>query len=64
MIPFPLIGHDDFKAWGLTMFENDELDLYKEKFNPDNQLQVWDDSLWVNCKIVKETIHLPQGYNH
>lgn len=56
MIPFPLIGHDDFKAWGLTMFENDELDLYKEKFNPDNKLQVWEDSLWVNYKIVKETI--------
>ena len=34
MIPFPLIGHDDFKAWGLTMFENDELDLYKETFHP------------------------------
>ena len=26
-IPFPLIGHDDIKAWGLTMTENDEVDL-------------------------------------
>ena len=25
-IPFPLIGHDDIKAWGLTMTENDEVD--------------------------------------
>ena len=37
-IPFPLIGHDDFKAWGMTMFENDEVDLYKETFNPRNKV--------------------------
>ena len=43
------------------MFENDELDLYKEKFNPNDQLQVWDDSVWVNCNTVTETITSPSG---
>ena len=55
-IPFPLIGHDDFKAWGMTMFENDEVDLYKERFNPKNKNQVFFDGKWVNYKVIKEQI--------
>ena len=55
-IPFPLIGHDDFKAWGMTMFENDEVDLYKERFNPKNKNQVFFDGKWVNSKVIKEQI--------
>ena len=55
-IPFPLIGHDDFKAWGMTMFENDEVDLYKEIFNPKNKNQVLFDGKWVNSKVIKEQI--------
>ncbi len=55
-IPFPLIGHDDFKAWGMTMFENDEVDLYKEIFNPENENLVLFDGKWVNSKVIKEQI--------
>ena len=55
-IPFPLIGHDDFKAWGMTMFENDEVDLYKETFNPENENQVFFDGKWVNSQVIKEQI--------
>ena len=55
-IPFPLIGHDDFKAWGMTMFENDEVDLYKETFNPENKNQVFFDGKWVNSQVIKEQI--------
>ena len=55
-IPFPLIGHDDFKAWGMTMFENDEVDLYKETFNPENENQVLFDGKWVNSQVIKEQI--------
>jgi penicillin amidase len=29
-VPFPLIGHNKHKAWGLTMLENDDLNLYYE----------------------------------
>ena len=55
-IPFPLIGHDDFKAWGMTMFENDEVDLYKETFNPENENQVFFDGKWENSQVIKEQI--------
>ncbi len=55
-IPFPLIGHDDIKAWGMTMFENDEVDLYSETFNPENENQVFFDGKWVNSQVIKEQI--------
>lgn len=30
-VPFPLLGHNRNYAYGLTMFENDDLDFYKEE---------------------------------
>lgn len=35
-IPFPLLGHNRDYAYGLTMFENDDIDFYKETNNPSN----------------------------
>ncbi|WP_420580397.1 penicillin acylase family protein [Reichenbachiella sp.] len=37
--PFAIIGHNREYATGLTMFENDDIDLYWEKDNPDNPSQ-------------------------
>ncbi|MGO4905579.1 penicillin acylase family protein [Flavobacterium sp. W20_MBD1_R3] len=34
--PFPLLGHNRKYAYGLTMFENDDIDLYQEVSNPGN----------------------------
>ncbi|UXX80374.1 penicillin acylase family protein [Reichenbachiella carrageenanivorans] len=34
--PFAIMGHNRQYATGLTMFENDDIDLYFEKTNPDN----------------------------
>jgi penicillin G amidase len=34
--PFPLLGHNRQYAFGLTMFENDDLDLFQEEVNPNN----------------------------
>jgi penicillin amidase len=39
-IPFGLLGNNDFGAWGLTMFENDDTDFFKETLNAENQNQV------------------------
>ena len=39
LIPFPLLGHNKDYAYGLTMFENDDIDFYVEKENPENSLQ-------------------------
>lgn len=55
-IPFPLIGHDDIKAWGLTMTENDEVDLYAENFNPQNENEVLHNNIWTQSKTINEII--------
>lgn len=34
--PFPLLGHNRNYAYGLTMFENDDLDLFAEETHPEN----------------------------
>jgi penicillin amidase len=54
--PFALIGHNRFAAWGLTMFENDDVDFYKERLNPENPNQVWFIDHWEELKIRQETI--------
>ena len=32
--PYPLLGHNRNYAYGLTMFENDDIDFYQEENNP------------------------------
>ncbi|MFZ4671773.1 MAG: penicillin acylase family protein [Flavobacterium sp.] len=34
--PFPLLGHNRDYAYGLTMFENDDVDFFQEEENPKN----------------------------
>jgi penicillin amidase len=56
--PFAALGHTQRHAWGLTIFENDDLDFYKEKINPDNVDQFWEVDRWSDMKIRPETIHV------
>ena len=56
LMPFPMLGHNKFKAWAITMFENDDLDLYAEIFHPDDASRVKFKGEWVKAKIIKETI--------
>lgn len=37
--PFPLLGHNRNYAYGLTMFENDDVDFFQEEENPNNPKQ-------------------------
>lgn len=37
--PFPLLGHNHNYAYGLTMFENDDVDFFQEEDNPNNKHQ-------------------------
>lgn len=55
-VALPAIGHTPHGAWGLTMFENDDADLYKEKVNPQNPNQVWYKDHWEDLKVRKEII--------
>lgn len=55
-VPFPALGHNLHSGWGITMFENDDADLYREKLNPDNPGQVWYKDHWEDLNIRTETI--------
>lgn len=37
--PFPLLGHNHDYAYGLTMFENDDVDFFQEEENPNDAKQ-------------------------
>ena len=54
--PYPLLGHNRDYAYGLTMFENDDIDLYQEENNPtdDNKYKIPDG--FADYKIRKKTI--------
>lgn len=54
--PVPALGHSDKGGWGLTMFENDDADFYREKSNPSNGNQVWYKDHWEDLIVRKETI--------
>jgi penicillin amidase len=39
LTPFPLLGHNRDYAFGITMFENDDIDFYYETEHPENRDQ-------------------------
>ena len=41
LVPFALLGHNQNHAWGLTMFENDDMDLYQERLHPESDNLYW-----------------------
>lgn len=55
-IPFPLLGHDRKMAYGLTMFENDDIDFYYEETNPSDSTQYKTESGWKSYKYISKTI--------
>lgn len=55
-IPFPLLGHDRNLAYGLTMFENDDIDFYFEETNPSDSTQYKTESGWESYEYVSKTI--------
>ena len=57
-VPFPPLGHTRERAWGITMFVNDDVDLYKETIEGDRYLY---DGKMVDLEISKEVIHVAGG---
>lgn len=55
-IPGISIGHNEYGAWGLTVFSTDAEDLYVYKLNPENSNQYWYRDGWEDMRIIKETI--------
>ncbi|RLD23877.1 MAG: penicillin acylase family protein, partial [Bacteroidetes bacterium] len=56
-IPFALIGHNRQIAWGLTMFENDDADLYYETINEDSSKYKFDNK-WKDLIVINEEIKI------
>ncbi|MBF2707970.1 penicillin acylase family protein [Flavobacterium soyangense] len=54
--PFPLLAHNHNYAYGLTMFENDDVDLFQEEENPNNKNQYKTTNGFQDYKIRKEAI--------
>lgn len=55
-IPFGLLGNNRFCGFGLTMFENDDVDFFREKSNPENKNQVMFAGVWENLEAREEII--------
>ena len=56
LLPVAVLGFNEDIAWGLTMFENDDVDFYREKLNPDNPNQYWAINHWKNFETRDEII--------
>lgn len=54
--PFPLLGHNHNYAYGLTMFENDDLDLFQEEENPENANQYKTIDGYKDFTVIKKII--------
>ena len=55
-IPGVSIGHNEYGAWGLTVFRTDGEDLYVYDINPDNPLEYRYDGEWESMETIAETI--------
>lgn len=55
-LPGVSIGHNDHAAWGLTIFETDNEDLYVYETNPQNPNQYKYQGKWEALKIIQDTI--------
>lgn len=57
-IPFPVLGHNRKMAYGMTMFENDDVDFYYEENNPENNNQYKTKEGWQEYEIVSKQIKI------
>ncbi|MBL0339581.1 MAG: penicillin acylase family protein [Bacteroidetes bacterium] len=55
-LPFPLVGHNRNSSWGLTMFENDDMNLYREMADEKNSDRYNYKGTWENFKTRDEII--------
>lgn len=54
--PVPALGHNAYGGWGITMFENDDADFFRETQNPENANQVKYKDTWEDYKVRNEVI--------
>jgi penicillin amidase len=61
LLPFPMFAHNRGRGWAITMFENDDMDLYYETFHPQKKYLVQYRGNWVKAKKLKEVIKVRGG---
>lgn len=61
LVPVALLGQNQHHAWGLTMFANDDVDLYRETVNPDDPSQVKYKGEWTPVETREEVIPVRWG---
>jgi penicillin amidase len=57
-IPGISIGHNEYGAWGLTIFAIDSEDLYVYELNPANSNQYKYQGRWEDMRIIRDTIRV------
>jgi penicillin amidase len=57
-IPGVSIGHNEFGAWGLTIYETDGEDIFVYNLNPNNHQQYWYKGAWKNFENINDTIKI------
>ncbi len=60
-IPGVSIGHNEYGAWGLTVYETDGEDLYVYDINPENPNQYRYQGNWEEMEVISETIKVKNG---
>jgi len=55
-VPFPLLGHDRNLAYGMTMFENDDVDFYYEENHPSDSTRYKTKTGWAKYESVSKSI--------
>jgi penicillin amidase len=56
VLPGISIGHNEYGAWGLTVFSTDGEDLYVYETNPQNPNQYRYQDRWEEMRVIRETI--------
>src|SRR5512133_921281 len=59
--PMIICGHNDSIAWGMTNTYVDNLDLYKEKVNPQDSTSYWYKGEWRKFEFRNEIIKVSDG---
>lgn len=59
--PVIVAGHNERIAWGMTNLMVDDIDLFSEKINPENNDQYFFEGEWKNMEVKKEIIRIKGG---
>jgi len=59
--PFVVAGHNEKIAWGMTNLMVDDIDLFAEKINPENENQYFFNDEWKNMVVKDEIIRIKGG---